>query len=274
MQAKWNQAGVACTILLGVLMAANARATIVEFQTSLGNFQVNLYDNNTPETVANFLNYVNNGAFTDTVIHRSVPGFIVQGGGFTYSSADPANQLISIPSNPAVVNEPEFSNVRGTIAMAKLGGDPDSATNQWFFNLADNSANLDVQNGGFTAFGEVTGDGMNVVEAIAALPRYAFDAPFSDLPLRDYTSTDFTNGVAPGGDNFMIINAIIVSDSTVDSAAGLNPTPNTLIDPMPPSNPTVADSGGGGALGVLMLIALLSSGLRRVVTRRARRQAW
>jgi peptidyl-prolyl cis-trans isomerase A (cyclophilin A) len=59
-----------------------SNATVVEFQTVLGNFEVNLYDNTTPETVANFLNYVDNGRYTSSVIHRSDPGFIIQGGRF------------------------------------------------------------------------------------------------------------------------------------------------------------------------------------------------
>ena len=154
-----------------VLATKPAQATVVEFQTVMGNFEVNLYDNATPATVANFLEYVNNAAYSDAIFHRSVAGFVIQGGGFAY---DPADTIVAIPSNPPVTNEPEFANVRGTIAMAKIGGDPNSATNQWFFNLSDNTANLDGQNGGFTAFGEVVGDGMDVVDAIAALPTFPF----------------------------------------------------------------------------------------------------
>ena len=69
--------------------------------------------------------------------------------------------------------------------MAKLGGDPDSATSQWFFNLANNSANLDFQNGGFTVFARVVGSGMNVVDAMAALDRVNAGGAFTDLPVLD-----------------------------------------------------------------------------------------
>ena len=241
------------------LFPTTSDATVVEFETAMGTFEVNLYDNATPATVANFLNYVNNGAYTNSIFHRSPPGFVVQGGGFTYGLALPLN---AIPANPAIVNEPEFSNVRGTIAMAKTN-DPNSATNQWFFNLTNNSANLDVQNSGFTVFGEVVNDGMVVIDAIAALPIYNFSARFSSgafeqLPLRDYDSTDFANNVTVSDDHLVMISAIIISDSAVDSAAGLNPTPNTLINqPPPPPPPPPSSGGGGGSFGFLMLFGLL-----------------
>jgi peptidyl-prolyl cis-trans isomerase A (cyclophilin A) len=100
----------------------------------------------------------------------------------------------AIAQNPPVVNEFDSSrsNVRGTIAMAKLGGDPNSATSGWFFNLADNSTNLDFQNGGFTVFGKVIGNGMDVVDAIAALPVYNAGGAFTDLPLIGYTGGSIT----------------------------------------------------------------------------------
>lgn len=242
------------------LLPPVSNATVVEFQTVLGNFEVNLYDNTTPQTVANFLNYVNNGRYTNSVIHRSVPGFVAQGGGFTYDMALP---LLDVPEFAAVVNEPELANVRGTIAMAKLGNDPNSATSQWFFNLDNNTANLDAQNGGFTVFGEVVGNGMDVVDAIAALPRYNFGGATQELPLRNYTQTDFNNNVTVDDTHLVIISAVVVSDSTVDSAAGLNPPVNTATPTNPP--PTLGgDSGGGGHFGFAGLIALLLLVRRRI----------
>jgi len=234
--------------LVACLLPHKSEATIVEIQTVLGNFEVNLYDNATPTTVANFLDYVNNGAYTNTIIHRSVPGFIVQGGGFHFDLAWPAT---AIPANAAITNEPAFSNLRGTIAMAKTS-QPDSATNQWFFNLADNSANLDIQNEGFTVFGEVVGNGMVVVDAIAALQRFNFGSPFGELPLIS------NNGGDPDVTSLVIVTAVIVTDSTVDSAgaAGLNPTPNTLINQTPATPPAIG-GGGGGAMGLLTLFLLL-----------------
>lgn len=227
-----------------------SNATIVEFQTVMGNFEVNLFDNDTPATVANFLDYVDNGAYSNSVYHRSVSNFIVQGGGFVY---DPATTLAAIPANAAVTNEPEFSNRRGTIAMAKVGGNPNSATNQWFFNLGNNSVNLDAQNGGFTVFGQVIGNGMEVIDAIAALPVYAFTAPFSELPLINYTAADFGNSVPVDDTHLVLITAIIVSDSTVDSAAGLNPVRNASNS----GGGTTNGGGGGGSFGLFALFSLL-----------------
>jgi cyclophilin family peptidyl-prolyl cis-trans isomerase len=149
--------------------------------TSQGTMDFILYDtstqtqNATPQTVANFLSYVRNFGVSDTtnkydaaVFHRSIPGFIVQGGAFKVQSAP--NNFSSFTTAPSPLNEPFNSNSRGTVAMAKIGGDPNSATNQFFVNLADNSAILDGQNGGFTAFARVAGDGLAVADAIATLP--------------------------------------------------------------------------------------------------------
>ena len=236
-----------------------AHATIVRIETAQGNFDINLYDNATPATVANFLAYVQNGDYTDSVFHRSVGGFIVQGGGFR---TDVNANLSAIAANPAVVNEPVFSNVRGTIAMAKLGGNANSATNQWFINLGNNAANLDFQNGGFTVFGEVIANGMDSVDAIAALPRFAFAAPFGELPLQNYTADDFTNNVPFDNSNLIIVTAITVIDTTVDSAAGLNPTPTTNVVT---GGGNGGGGGGGGSIGLLMLFGLILIGRRRFV---------
>jgi len=157
----------------------------------------------TPATAANFLSYVDGGHYQNTFIHRSVPGFVVQGGGFTVSGSPIV--IGNVTQFAAVVNEPKPTttsapnNVRGTIAMAKLGSDPNSATNQWFFNLANNSANLDNQNGGFTVFGRVLGSGMTAVDEMAKVPRFGYASPFDTVPIRNVpgadpsTDPEFTN---------------------------------------------------------------------------------
>jgi cyclophilin family peptidyl-prolyl cis-trans isomerase len=196
-------------ILLAAMLLVTsmpAYATIVRMHTSLGDIDVQLLDTAAPATVANFLNYVTGDAYANSFIHRSVPGFIVQGGGYRWNST--TNAASAVPANAPVVNEfsSTRSNLRGTIAMAKLGGNPNSATNQWFFNLGNNAANLDNQNGGFTVFGRVIGNGMQVVDAIAALQVVNAGAPFDNLPL-------ITVPVSPNpitAQNLVIINRIKV----------------------------------------------------------------
>lgn len=254
---------------LALLCSSLAGATVVQFQTTLGPFEVNLYDEGTPATVANFLAYVDSGAYTNTVIHRSVADFVIQGGGFVSPGELP---LDSVETSAAVANEPVFSNVRGTIAMAKLGGDPDSATSQWYFNLVDNSESLDPQNGGFTVFGEVIGAGMDVVDAIAALPVFNAGGALSTLPLQNYTVQNADDGVPVTDDHLIRVTAIVVIDAAADTASGLSPAENTLIDA--PSPPPVSDGGGGGggAAGFVSLSGLLAAVLARVFGFTARRR--
>jgi peptidyl-prolyl cis-trans isomerase A (cyclophilin A) len=162
--------------------------TAVRVNVRLGSQTTDLYlalfDSATPLTVANFKNYVTSGAFSSNFFHRSLPGFILQTGGFRFLND---TTYEPVPTLPPIVNEPGISNTRGTIAMAKLDGDPDSATSDWFINLADNSSNLDFQNGGFTVFGRVLGNGMaGIVDVLASVPTYnaTFEnLAWSDLPL-------------------------------------------------------------------------------------------
>lgn len=185
-------------------------STAVHVLTDLGSFNIVLFGQQKPITVANFLNYVNQSRyfqfdppFYPSFIHRSIPGFIIQGGGFlaTPDPADPNHQNAKptqvLPFAP-IQNEPGISNKRGTIAMAQSGSDANSATSQWFINLADNGGppnNLDIRTGSgntaagpYTVFGRVAGDGMTFVDAIAAVPRVNAGAPFDNLPVRNYTS--------------------------------------------------------------------------------------
>jgi cyclophilin family peptidyl-prolyl cis-trans isomerase len=162
----------------------------VRVSTSLGNMDFILFDSATPATVTNFMSYVNAGKYTDVAFHRSIAGFVIQGGGF--KGAGVGSNFTSVITNPAVVNEPGIANEYGTVSMAKLEGDPNSATSQFFVSLGDNRSNLDYQNGGFTVFGRVAGSGMSVAEAISHLPNDTYNlfldggttaTAFSNFPL-------------------------------------------------------------------------------------------
>ncbi|QNI95845.1 peptidylprolyl isomerase [Synechococcus sp. A15-127] len=146
-----------------------------------------------PQTVANFERYVEEGKYTDVILHRLISGFVLQGGGFQWS--DNQTSPSTIESFSPVQNEfsSERSNTRGTIAMAKIGNDPDSATNQWFFNLADNSDNLDNQNGGFTVFGKTkTETDLLFVDILASSPVANAGGVFSNLPYLSLTENTIT----------------------------------------------------------------------------------
>ena len=180
---------VMLALLLG--MSLVQAGTLVRVSTSMGDFTIELLDQDTPVTVQNFLNYVNRGAYNQTYVHRLETGFVVQGGGYRFV---PFVGPVDVVADPPIVNEFKVSNTRGTVAMAKVADNPNSATNQWFVNLADNSANLDNQNSGFTVFGTVLGDGMTVLDAINALPFVALGAKAPSAPFitENYTSpTEF-----------------------------------------------------------------------------------
>jgi len=173
-------------IVLGLLAVSKmVSATDIVMETPQGTIKIELFDDETPITVANFLKYVTDGHYIDSFIHRSVLDFVIQGGGFTF----PDNTHVQVPTDPPIVNEFNRSNTRGTIAMAKLEGDPDSATSQWFINLADNSTLDLVENGEFTVFGQVT-EGLAVLDAINELDRWDFSSPFNTVPLIGYNGTD------------------------------------------------------------------------------------
>jgi cyclophilin family peptidyl-prolyl cis-trans isomerase len=212
--------GTLMFVFTALIASAPVLASSVTLKTVMGDVVIELYEEETPETVANFLNYVQDGDFNNSFIHRSDPDFIIQGGAYTF-----AEEVVTpIPTDPPVINEPGISNLRGTIAMAKRPGDPNSGTSQWFINLANNSELLDDQNGGFTVFGEVTGNGMDVVDAIAALPVLNAGtpclgcSPLTELPLRDY----------PGGgapiveENLVMMD--VVENSEFEINQGLNDT--------------------------------------------------
>lgn len=180
--------------------------TVVRFETNapLANpdFFVELFDTAgvtnssggaatlTPITATNFLSYVNDDSYDNTFIHRSVENFVVQGGGFkapTLSADQPGSDPVPVTARAAITNEPGNANQRGTIAMAKLDGFPNSATNQFYFNL-DNNTSLNTDNGGFAVFGKVLGSGMSVIDTMSnALTynatTYYDNGALSDLPL-------------------------------------------------------------------------------------------
>jgi cyclophilin family peptidyl-prolyl cis-trans isomerase len=174
----------------------------VRIVTNLGTMDFILYNTATPQTVTNFLSYVNAAVnnYNGAVFHRAIPGFVVQGGGFKVQSAP--NNFSAIPTAASPINEPGISNLRGTVAMAKIGSNPNSATNQFFVNLGNNSSNLDRDsgspnaNGGFTAFARVAGSGMTVADAMAGLPTVNSSVNVNGTPNSSLTDWPLTSASA------------------------------------------------------------------------------
>ena len=194
---------------------------VVKFETNApltdNDFYVELTsDGSTDVTNTNFLSYVNSGAYDNSKFHRSVSNFVLQGGGFsapTVSADQPGSDPVAIPTTGTIQNEPGNLNNRGTIAMAKLGGQPDSATSQFFFNLENNSF-LDSDNGGYTVFGEVLGSGMTVVDTMASALTYDATTYYSNTALSDLPlwNVNQDNIVRPN-DFVKIENADVVTES-------------------------------------------------------------
>lgn len=141
----------------------NKMRTTVVFETTMGNFEIELNKSAAPITVENFLGYVNEGYYDGTVFHRVIPDFMVQGGGFTPDGKQKETKApIKLESNNGLKNN------KGSVAMARTNV-PDSATSQFFVNVKDNDfLNYAPGNDGYAVFGKVV-RGMNVVEEIEAV---------------------------------------------------------------------------------------------------------
>ncbi len=230
--------------------------TLAQFRTVFGDIEVELYDQDKPVTVQNFVRYAQEGAYQDEFAHRLLPGFVLQGGGFTVSARGTTNwQISAVATYPPITNEfgvgRRFSNVYGTIAMAKVGGDTNSATSQWFFNLADNTFldNPDTNNL-FVVFGHVISgtnvlnvfnkfqlyDGTQTNNLVAYVPPY-----FNDLPLLKPVLSD-TNflfvdvsllqvaiSTNPDGGHVISWNSAAAMTNVVEFTTSLPPTWTELV---------------------------------------------
>lgn len=231
--------------------------TLAQFRTPLGDIEVELYDQDKPQTVQNFIRYVQSGAYQNEFSHRLVPGFVLQGGGFTITNRGTTNAtILAVPSFGPITNEfavgRHFSNESGTVAMAKLGGDTNSATSQWFFNLANNSF-LDAAdtNNLFVVFGHVV-RGTNVLNLFNRFQYYdgtqtsnlvyqAEPPPFDTLPLLhaslsdtsfvfvDITVLEVAATNLPGGGHQVSWNSPAGMTNVVEFTTNLPPIWNTLV---------------------------------------------
>ncbi len=167
---------IATGILVMTAEPAHSEPSVV-LSTTLGEITIELYPDKAPVTVENFLAYVDAGYFDMTIFHRVIPGFVLQGGGFT-------EKMDQKKTRPPIKNEAEngLKNERGTLSMARTS-DINSATSQFFINLKDNSS-LDhgTRDFGYAVFAKVTA-GMDVVDKIAAVPT-GNRGRFQDVPVK------------------------------------------------------------------------------------------
>lgn len=171
---------VALAMAAFVPAAFAAQATQVKVDTNMGAFVIELNAKAAPKTVENFLAYVKSGFYKNTLFHRVIPNFMIQGGGFVMGMEEKDTRApIALESRNGL------SNVRGTIAMARTN-DPNSATSQFFINVRDNrflDANQAQDGNGYAVFGKVV-SGMSTVDAITRVKTHSVGY-YDDVPIRD-----------------------------------------------------------------------------------------
>ena len=180
----------AAALLVGLAACTGtlaAEAPKVKFSTTAGDFVVEVYPDKAPKTVENFLQYVRDKHYDGTIFHRVISGFMIQGGGFTKDMEQKATRT-PIPLEA----RPDLKNERGTIAMARTAN-PNSATAQFFINVADNAnLNAPMPDGhGYAVFGKVV-SGMDVVDKIKSVPTGS-RGPHQNVP----TTAVVINSVSP-----------------------------------------------------------------------------
>jgi len=178
---KGIAASIACFLAFAAMAAPAAAANPrVLLETTKGKIVIELDAEKAPKTVKNFLDYVKAGFYNGTIFHRVIPGFMIQGGGFT---AD----MTEKPTRPPIQNEADngLKNERGTIAMARTP-DPNSASSQFFINVAENKSlnhqSKTPQGWGYAVFGKVV-EGMDVADAIVKVPTTT-KGPYGDVPVQ------------------------------------------------------------------------------------------
>ena len=155
---------LAASVLVVASINSYAANSVIEMKTTMGNIEIELFNEQAPITTKNFESYVKKKFYNGTIFHRAIPGFMLQGGGMTA-------EMQEKPTGKAIINEASngIKNTHGSVAMARTN-DPNSAKSQFFINVADNSfLNRSAMDAGYAVFGKVT-KGMNVVDKIVNVP--------------------------------------------------------------------------------------------------------
>ncbi len=251
---------VLSAVAVALLAPAATQATtlpVVRFSTSLGNLDVQLLSNSAPNTVANFLSYVPGSGYTQSGVgsyngsffHRLVPGFVLQGGGYAYNGS----QATAIAAGQAIASEAGVQNTTGTLAMALSTG-PNSATDEWFFNLANNTELNNSSDGGpFTVFGRVLDPAsLQVLSELASEPtadlttQLAPGTPDNQSPFTTVPVIGYTMGNPLAASNLETINSITVLPTTPPTITITTPASGQVFTQNASVAPAYSCSDGNG----------------------------
>jgi cyclophilin family peptidyl-prolyl cis-trans isomerase len=260
-------------LFLTFLTVASHAGILAQFRTVYGDMDVELFDKDKPITVANFIRYVQAGKYKDLFFNRLEPGFVIQAGGWYVADRGTANASITdVVRFPPIKNEYGagniYSNAYGTIAMAKVAGDTNSASSEWYFNLANNLF-LDAHDSNhyFTVFGRVL-KGTNILNILntfqyddgtqvtnLVMNRSDWDPAFAELPLREpYVAENTILYVDISLLNVQIKRTNNVQEISWNSVAGKTNRveyTTTLPSSVPPTwNLLIATNGNGGTISV------------------------
>jgi cyclophilin family peptidyl-prolyl cis-trans isomerase len=190
--------------------------SLIRLNTSAGPINLELFDTQAPQTVANFFDYIDQGDYNNDIFERLATAFVLQGGGFTFNPG--SSTITQETPGPTIPDEFSASNpdVEGTIAMA-MTSNPNSATNEFFFNLVDNTTTLGSSNdGGFAVFGKLVSGAdqrvLNTLTAATVVDESSFNSAFNTLPLNNYTGTNFPSDSTAA--NYDLINSVTVVQQT------------------------------------------------------------
>lgn len=220
--------------------------TVVNIQTTLpapnNSIPILLTDAATPQTVANFLAYISSGEYANTIVHRSVPGFVIQAGGYTTNGA----HITTTGTIPGESSTEILQNATpGTIAMALSTG-PNSATSEWYINLGNNAVLDGASDGGpFTVFGQTIYKGLDVAQDIANLKivNDTTSGAWSTLPVQNFSGANGSTVSSLPANDFVVLNPVVVPGGLNYSVSGFNP--NIVSASVSNGSLTLTPIGGG-----------------------------
>ncbi len=209
-----------CAFVFGLSFIPNSFAgTLVEVQTSLGNFFLELEDEAAPNTVANFLNYVRDRRFNNTFVHAAIGGTFIRGGSFSFGDCNQGAVPIAADL-PIAIEDTGLANLSGTIAMRRVEEGVSSVTSEWYINIGDDPE-ADLSQGDNVVFGRVIGDGLSTVSTISNAPGVYVNS-IHTAPTSNYFGDANIDCQSFSRDNLVLVLMSIVSEDADDPSADYN----------------------------------------------------